>query len=62
MRYSVLDEVCAGMAMSSDEREQHRPQGQVPPLWVEGKCSVRLELPGVRVEVKRLGLFAPIQY
>src|SRR3546814_15892661 len=42
------------MVVSSDEREQHRPLGQVLPQGVEENRSVRLELPGVRVEVKRL--------
>ncbi|MFX6250579.1 hypothetical protein ABTF88_21790, partial [Acinetobacter baumannii] len=53
MRYSV-EEVFAGMVVSSDDREQHRPLGQVLPQGVEENRSVRLELPGVRVEVKRL--------
>ncbi|MCM3755580.1 hypothetical protein M3665_27055, partial [Bacillus licheniformis] len=49
-----MEEVFAGMVVSSDEREQHRPPGQVLPQGVEENRSVRLELPGVRVEVKRL--------
>ncbi len=43
MRYSV-EEVFAGMVVSSDEREQHRPLGQVLPQGVEENRSVRLEL------------------
>src|SRR3546814_440556 len=54
IRHSVVEEVFAGMVVSSDEREQHRPLGQVLPQGVEENRSVRLELPGVRVEVKRL--------
>jgi hypothetical protein len=34
MRYSVVEEVFAGMVVSSDEREQHRPLGQVLPQGV----------------------------
>ena len=35
MRYSVVEEVFSGMVVSSDEREQHRPLGQVLPQGVE---------------------------